>query len=61
MNRTFLDGQRFVVAQLAERSLIIPDVGSSNPVIGKNFYLKLLFNVNLIEKTKIKKKEAVNG
>ena len=49
------------MAQLAERSLIIPDVGSSNPVIGKNFYLKLLFNVNLIEKTKIKKKEAVNG
>ena len=35
-----------VVAQLVERSLLIPEVRGSNPVIDKNLYLK----------TKIKKK-----
>ena len=46
------------MAQLAERSLMIPEDPGSNPVIG-NFYLNiyLLF----VEKTKIKKKEAENG
>ena len=43
-----------VVAQLVEHSLPIPEVRGSNPVIEKN-YIEL-FNVNCIEKTKIKKK-----
>ena len=43
-----------VVAQLVERLLPIPEVRSSNPVIGKNLYWT--FAVNCIEKTKIKKK-----
>ena len=45
-----------VVAQLAERSLPVPYLRGSNPVIGKK-----LFPVNCIEKTKIKEKEAGNG
>ena len=44
-----------VVAQLVEQSLLIPEVRSSNPVIGN------LFTVNCIEKTKIKKKEVGYG
>ena len=48
-----------VVAQLVERSLLIPEVHGSNPVIGK-IYIKH-FTVNCIEKTKIKKKQAGNG
>ena len=43
-----------VVAQLAERSLAIPEVRGSNPVISKiynEFYLLLTF-----DKTKMKKK-----
>ena len=43
-----------VVAQLVEWSLSIPEVRSSNPVIGKILYWT--FTVNCIEKTKIKKK-----
>ena len=43
-----------VVAQLVERSLPIPEVHGSNPVIRKNLYRT--FTVNCIEKTKIKKK-----
>ena len=50
-----------VVAQLVERPLPIPEVRSSNPVIGKNLHIEHLFNVNCIEKTKIKEKEAGNG
>ena len=48
------------MAQLVERSLPIPEVRSSNPVIGKNLFI---LNICLlcIEKTKIKKKEAVDG
>ena len=49
------------VAQLVERPLPIPEVRSSNPVIGKNLHIEHLFNVNCIEKTKIKEKEAGNG
>ena len=41
-----------VVAQLVEWSLQLPAIHSSNPVIGK---------IYVIEKTKIKKKEAGNG
>ena len=44
-----------VVAQLEVRSLPIPEVPSSNPVVGK-IYIEHLFTVNCIEKTKIKKK-----
>ena len=44
-----------VVAQLVERSLPIPEVRGSNPVIGK-IYIEHLFTVNSFEKTKIKKK-----
>ena len=43
-----------VVAQLVERSLLIPEVSGLNPVIGKKLYSP--FIVNCIEKTKIKKK-----
>ena len=43
-----------VVAQVVERSLPIPEVRGSNPVIGKN--IQLTFTVNSIEKTKINKK-----
>ena len=44
-----------VVAQLVERSLSIPEVRGSNPVIGK-IYIEHLFTVNCIEKTKIRKR-----
>ena len=47
-----------VVAQLVERSLPIPEVRGSNPVIGKYLFIEQLFTINCIEKTKIKKKEA---
>ena len=43
-----------VVAQLVKRSLSIPDVRGSSPVIGKHLYWT--FIVNCINKTKIKKK-----
>ena len=43
------------MAHLVERSLVIPEVRSLNPVIGK-IYIEHLFTVNYIEKTKIKKK-----
>ena len=46
-----------VVAQLVERSLPIPEVRGSNPVIGKKI-IEHLFTVNCIEKTKIKKKRG---
>ena len=49
-----------VVAQLAERLLLTPEVCGSNPVIGK-IYNEHLFNVNCVEKTKIKKKVTRNG
>ena len=45
-----------VVALLVERLLPISEVRGSNPVIGKILYWT--FNVNSIEKTKIKKKRA---
>ena len=44
-----------LVAQLVERSLPIPEVHSSNPVVGK-IQIEHLLTVNCIEKTKIKKK-----
>ena len=47
------------VAQLVERSLPIPEVCRSNPVIGK-IYIEHLLTVNCIEKTKKEKKEAGN-
>ena len=45
-----------VVAQLVERSLLTPEVRSSNPVIGKLLSDIYLITVNWIEKTKMKKK-----
>ena len=44
-----------VVAQLVERSLLVPQVWGSNPVISK-FYIEHLFIVTCIEKTKKKKR-----
>ena len=56
---TFCDKQRaVVVAQLVEWSLPIPEICSSNPVIGNIIY-NLLKYCN--EKTKNKEKEAGNG
>ena len=43
------------MSQMVERSLAIPEVQGSNPVIGKN-YVEHLFTVNCIEKMKTKKK-----
>ena len=43
------------MAQLVERSLAIPQVRCSNPVIDK-IYFEHLYTVNCIAKTKIKKK-----
>ena len=45
-----------VVAQLVERSLLIPEVCGLNPVIGK-IYIEHLFTDNCVEKMKIKKKK----
>ena len=42
------------LAQLVEQLLPIPEVSSSNPVIGK-IYIEHLFSVKCIEKTKFKK------
>ena len=51
-----------VVAQLVERSLPIPEVRGSNPVIGKIYlYWTFVYCQLCIEKTKIKKKEAGFG
>ena len=49
-----------VVAQLVERSLPIPEVRGSNPVIGKNLsiHLTIVYCQLCIEK---KKKEAGDG
>ena len=44
-----------IVTQLVERSLLIPEICGSNPVIGK-FYITYNITVNCIDKTKIKKK-----
>ena len=51
------------MAQLVERSLPIPEVRGSNPVIGKIFYYyrTFVYCQLCIEKMKIKKKEAGNG
>ena len=50
--------EEVVVAQLVERSLPIPEVRGSNPVIGKNYlYIEHLFTVNcVLKRRKIKKK-----
>ena len=48
-----------VDAQLEERLLWTLEVRSSNPVIGKIYIQRFLSTI--FEKTKIKKKEAVNG
>ena len=52
-----------VLAQLVERSLPIPEIRGSNPVIGKNLFKNWTFvNCQLcIEKDENKEKEAGNG
>ena len=46
-----------VVAQLVERSLPIPEVHGSNPIISKKIILNIcLLYISCIEKTKINKK-----
>ena len=47
------------MAQLVERSFLIREVRSTNPVIRK-FYVGHLFTVNCVEKTKINKQVAGN-
>ena len=49
-----------VVAQLAERSLTIPEDTGSNPVIG-NFYLNIYLLLTDCRKDENKEKEAGNG
>ena len=49
------------MAQLIERSLPTPEVHGSNPVIGKPNNIYILYAVNCIEKTKIKKQVAGNS
>ena len=49
-----------VVAQLAERSLMIPEDPGSNPVIG-NFYLNIYLLLTVCRKDENKEKEAGNG
>ena len=49
-----------VVAQLAERSLTIPEDPGSNPVIG-NFYLNIYLLLTVRRKDENKEKEAENG
>ena len=48
-----------VVAQLAERSLPIPEVYCSNPVVGKKKQNHVFLLT--VENTKEKQKDAVNG
>ena len=48
------------VAQLAERSLLIPENLGSNPDIG-NFYLTFIYCLRFVEKMKNKEKEGENG
>ena len=55
-NSLFIKGSG-CVAQLVEQLLAIPEVHSSNPVIGKT-YIEYLFTFNCIEKMKIKKKRG---
>ena len=51
-----------VVTQLVEQSLPIPEVCSSNPVIGKKYlYWTFVYCQLCIEKMKINKKEAGDG
>ena len=57
VGQTFRPIWAMVVAQLLERSLPIPEVRCSNPVIGKKFS-EHLFTVNCFEKTKIKEKRT---
>ena len=49
-----------VVAQLAERSLMIPEDPGLNPVIG-NFYLNIYLLLTVCRKDENKEKEAENG
>ena len=48
------------MAQLAERSLMIPEDPGSNPVIG-NFYLGICLLLTVCRRDENKEKEAENG
>ena len=48
------------MAQLAERSPMIPEDPGSNPVIG-NFYLNIYLLLTVCRKDENKEKEAENG
>ena len=48
---------KLVVAQLVERTLPTPEVGGSNPIVGK-IYTEQLLTINCIEKMKMKKKRS---
>ena len=50
-----------VGAQLVERSLPMPQVYSSNPVIGKLLYWTFICLLSTVLKRKNKEKEAGNG
>ena len=50
------------VAQLVERSLPIPEIRSSNPVIGKNLFILNICLLSIVSwKEENKEKEAGNG
>ena len=51
---------KLVVAQLVERTLPTPEVGGSNPIVGK-IYTEQLLTINCIEKMKMKKKRSRGG
>ena len=51
----WFNSRAVVVGQFVKWSLSIPEVRSSNPVIGK-IYIEYLFTLNCIQKTNIKKK-----
>ena len=50
-----------VVAQLAKRSLPMPEIRRSNPDIAKIFFDNLTVNCNCSRETKMNEKEAGNG
>ena len=56
-----LQYKEVVVAQLVERSLLIPEVRGSNPVIGKNLFIYWTIVYCQLCKDKNKEKEAENG
>ena len=50
-----------VVAQLAEWTLLMPEVCGSNPYTGKFYGTFIYCQLYCVEKTKIREKQAGNG